>query len=290
MAERPVVLITGASSGLGLALTKRLLQGAYRVVATARESSLDRFESAGIMPSDNCLILALDVESEYERNHAVHSVLKHWHQVDVLVNNAGICYRSVWEDMDHPSLTHLMEVNFFGPIFLSQLLMGHWRSRGYGRLINISSVGGMMAMPTMGAYNASKFAIEGATESLWYELKPWGIKVSLVEPGFVHSASFQNTPFTTASRHSLNSKNSPYHMAYREMIAFIEKMMKKSWVTPESIAKRIEKLIRMKNPPLRFAVTPDARLFGLMRRFLPSRIYHAMLYHSLPNVKKWGKP
>lgn len=280
------VLITGASTGIGLALVRLLLEQGYRVAASARQSSLARFAELGLHRGERLLILPLDVTLAEERMRALDTVFATWQRLDVLVNNAGLCTRAVWEDLDEDSIAAQMAVNFSGPMALARALFPHWRARGGGRLINVSSVGGMMAMPTMGAYNASKFALEGASEALWYEGKPWNIRVSLLEPGFVHSESFRNALFTPASRTALQDENHPYHQVYGSMLSFIEKLMALSRSEPRHVARRILRLMRAANPPLRASGTPDALLFSLLRRFLPVRIYHGFLFRQLPHIRQ----
>src|SRR4029077_15566896 len=118
-----------------------------------------------------------------------------------------------------------MDVNYLAPMDLIRLVLPRMRAKRAGRIINVSSVGGMMAMPTMALYSASKFALEDACESLWYEVRPWGIKVSLVEPGFIHSDSFQRTRYTPESKRAMSDERDPYHIHYKNMAGFISRLM-----------------------------------------------------------------
>ena len=144
-----------------------------------------------------------------------------------------------------------------------------------------------MSMPTMSAYSASKFALEGATEALWYEMKPWNIKVSLVQPGFVHSDSFDHVYLTEKVRQDLQGEQA-YEAYYRNMSSFIARMMRWAQATPASIADVILQTMRRSHPPLRVAATIDARFFSLLRRFLPRSLYHNILYFMLPKIWQWG--
>ena len=282
-----VVLITGASTGIGLALAKLLAKYSFRLVLTARESSLVRFERAGVRESERLMLRPLDLAHPNEAERVVREVTARWGSVDVLVNNAGVCYRSVIEHFEKENEEHQFQTNYFGPLNLIRLVLPSMRAHYSGRIINISSVGGMMAMPTMGGYSASKFALEGASEALWYELKPWGIQVTLVEPGFVHSNSFQKALFTPKSKQAFEDTHDPYHAYYRHLIALITRMMKMSPTRPEHIAKKILKVMRQRHPPLRLPVTSDALFFSLLRRFLPARLYHWILFRNLPHLRTW---
>ena len=182
-----------------------------------------------------------------------------------------------------------MSVNFRGPIELIRLVLPLMRHKRRGRIINISSVGGMMAMPTMGMYSASKFALEGASESLWYEVRPWHIHVTLVQPGFVNSASFRRVKYSYLSRSVDHSLADPYHEHYDSMSPFIARLMRFSPSSPERVAKVVSRAISMKRPPLRMGATLDAWFFALLRRFLPRGAYHRLLYWCLPNIRSWGR-
>lgn len=287
---RRVVLITGASTGLGLALVKELNQsGKFHVIATARQSSLYRFKDAGVVESDHLWIRPLDVLHKSERDAVIKEANEKLGGVDVLINNAGYCLRSVVEQVNETERLRQIDTNFRAPMALIRGVLPNMRKKRSGHIINLSSVGGMMAMPTMSIYSASKFALEGATEALWYEVRPWNIKVCLIQPGFINSDSFKNVKLTRECQKSIRDKNNPYYYHYTSMAPFIEKMMKLSPSTPAEIAKKIHKVINSENPPLRIPVTLDAYFFGLIRKFLPRSIYHALMYYSLPKVFRWGE-
>jgi short-subunit dehydrogenase len=179
-------------------------------------------------------------------------------------------------------------VNFRSPMEMIRLVLPGMRAKQAGRVITVSSVGGMMAMPTMAAYSASKFALEGAHEALWYEVRPWNVRVSLVQPGFVDSDGFQKVRYTAKSDRSEHELAEPYHEHYVNMSPFIGRLMRMSPATPDSVAKVVLKTVRRKRPPLRVPATLDARIFATLRRILPRGAYHRLLYRMLPNVDTWG--
>lgn len=284
------MLVTGASSGVGLALAKLLVTNSqYRLVLTARAASMHRFEYEGIRENHRIKLVALDITNKEERETCIAELDATWDGVDVLVNNAGVSYRSVVEHMTEEHRLIQMSVNFRSPMELTRLVLPSMRAKQQGRIINVSSVGGMMAMPTMSVYSASKFALEGATESLWYEVRPFGIAVTLVQPGFINSESFKRTRLTEEGALAVKDVRSPYHQHYQRMGRFIETLMRCTRATPESVAKCIHKTIQKRRPPLRVSGTFDASLFALLRRLLPRRIYHALLYFSIPGIRHWGK-
>lgn len=284
------MLITGASTGLGLAMAKRLLEVTdHHLILTARASSLGRFAEQGIEESERVWLRPLDVTDETQRRDVVREAMRKRRGVDVLINNAGVSYRSVTEHVSNDERITQMDVNFLAPMALARLCLPAMRAQRWGRIINVSSVGGMMAMPTMAVYSASKFALEGASEALWYEVRPWNVKITLVQPGFVNSGSFENTRLTHGSAWASTHDRAAYHEHYESMAPFIAKLMRKSPATPESIARKVARVVDARWPPLRLPVTPDAWLFSMLRRLLPRRLYHALLYRSLPGVRHWGR-
>jgi NADP-dependent 3-hydroxy acid dehydrogenase YdfG len=290
MREPWTVLVTGASTGLGLALSHQLLGSTtHRLILTARASSLHRFGEAGIVESERVWLRPLDVTDCGQRRAVVAEADARWGGVDVLINNAGVMYRAVLEHLSDRERFAQMDVNYLGPMDMVRLVLPRMRDKRSGRIINISSVGGMMAMPTMAAYSASKFALEGASESLYYEVKPWNIRVTLVQPGFVHSEAYQNVRFTDASQRSRDDVNEAYHAHYENMGPFIARLMNWSRATPDRVARRIIRVMHKRNPPLRAAGSIDAYLFSALRRISPRILYHWVLYQSLPHIRNWGR-
>lgn len=289
----PVILITGTSHGLGLALAKLLANNSnYRLVLTSREESLYKLKEH-IEESSRIIIRPLDMLKPLEFEDLIKEVESLWGGVDILINNAAVSYRAVMEHVDDIDEKMQMQTNYFAPRELTRLVLPKMKEKGFGKIINISSVGGMMAMPTMSSYSASKFALEGMSESLWYELKPFNISVTLVQLGFVNSDSFRRVILPPKSQ-NLDSEDI-YGIYYEEMSKFISRMMNLSRATPENIALTILKnVIEVNAPPLRISGTLDAIFFGLLRRFLPRKIYHFVLYYSLPSsirlkIKEWIK-
>jgi short-subunit dehydrogenase len=282
------ILITGASTGIGLELARLLAQSPHRLVLTARAASLQRLRDEHFEDNEQTLVLPLDVTSDVERRRVMDAAERRWGGVDVLVNNAGLSYRAVSEHVSEAERLDQMSANFFGPMELIRLVLPHMRAQRFGRIINVSSVGGMTAMPTMSIYSASKFALEGASESLWYEMRPFGIRVSLVRPGFIHSDGFTKVRLSEQGKVALADPHDPYHAHYSNMSELIQGLMTLTFHTPLDVAETIAALIERRNPPLWVAGTLDASLFNLLRRFLPSGLYHRLLYAGLPRIWEWG--
>ncbi|WP_413580395.1 SDR family oxidoreductase [Bdellovibrio sp. HCB288] len=284
---KKVVLVTGCTSGLGKAICESLIRSSrYRVVVTARGRSFMRL--AEIFPeNDDTLHLPLDVTSESEISNAVNEICRRWGRIDTLINNAGVCFRSVVEHMDANAEDLQMRTNFFGPVNLMKSVLPIMREQRSGHIINISSVSGMVSMPTMASYSASKHALEGVSEALWYECRPYGIQVSIVQPGFINSPSFRNVILSRKARLSYELRG-PHSEYYDSMTPFIENLMGYSMSRPEVVAAKILKLLEMKNPPLRIKVTLDAILFGLLRRLIPGFWFHKLMFYFLPRSGQWG--
>ena len=285
--RQPVVLVTGAASGIGLALARKLQVSGYRTVASARGSSLTRLSRNGFADSESFRILPLDVTDDGQRRELLRRVEGIWGGIDILINNAGIAFRGVVEHMSEEEELLQQATNYLGPMALCRLVLPHMRRQRWGRILNVSSVGGMMAMPTMSSYSASKFALEGATEALWYEMRPWNVRVSLVRPGFVNSDSFRNV-YTPAAQQQTGESVRAYGAYYRHMTGFVERLMRRAVATPEDVADTILRAAARRSPKLRIAATADARLFHLLRRWLPRHVYHRLLYRFLPGVEDWS--
>lgn len=282
----PRILLTGATSGIGLALARKLWNSSYKVAITVREKSRHKISSEPFKENDRFTIVDIDINSSTDRERIITHLSKKWDGIDVLINNAAISYRSTIEHATHENDLHQLQTNFLSPLELIRLVLPHMRHQQWGRIINLSSVGGMMAMPTMGLYSASKFALEGASEALWYELKPWNVSVTLVQPGFINSESFRNVAWSKKAKISIEGDDE-YTPYYKHMSQFIEKLMTSAFATPDSIAKKIINLIERDRVPLRMPATIDAHFFSFIRRFMPRYFYHALLYRNLPGISEW---
>lgn len=285
--KKPVVVVTGCGSGIGLEMARQL----YRrndiiTIVTTRSKSLPILQNE-FKESGHFLIRELDVTNNDQIYSLVNEVTAKFKRVDVIVNNAAVCFRAVIEHMDVDSELLQLKTNYLGPFALIRAALPIMREQRSGSIINISSVSGMLAMPTMGSYSASKHALEGATEALWYESRPFGINVNLVQLGFVHSDSFKKVVFSRKAEMSAKLKG-PHSEYYASMAPMIEMLMRFSTSSSTKIAKKIIKLIDEPTAQLRLPLTPDARMFGLMRKLIPSFILNRFLYVLLPGSLRWG--
>lgn len=283
----PVVLVTGCGTGLGLELAKRLYDNdSYRTIATAREHHLPSLR-ARFKETNRFQIHVLDVNSDENIYRLVQNVCSEWGRIDVIINNAAVCFRGVIEHMDSEAEFLQLKTNYLGPMSLIRAVLPIMREQGSGHIINVSSASGILAMPTMGSYSASKHALEGATEALWYEAKPFGIKVNLIDLGFINSEAHLQVKLSNKAEVSL-SLNGPHSEYYRSMTPFIERLMALSPSSPAQVSKRILRIVEKGPTHLKVFATPDVFLFDLMRRLIPSRFFYGLLFMVLPGSVKWG--
>jgi len=176
--ENPVWFITGCSTGFGRELATQALERGYRVVVTARKPD----EVEALAAKGEALVLKLDVTDQSQIDTAIKAAEKQFGGIDVLVNNAGIGYFAAVEESEEKEVRRMFEINVFGMGRMIQAALPGMRRRRKGFIVNISSVAGLRSFPSLGYYDATKFAVEGLSEALWQEVEPLGIKVMLVEP------------------------------------------------------------------------------------------------------------
>src|SRR3982751_1664010 len=179
-AHRPVALVTGASSGIGKAAALALGVAGFQVVGTSRNSSR-------VAPGNGVTYLDLDVTSDESVSAVVKHVIERFGRVDVLINNAGVGTAGAAEESSVAQAQSVFDVNVFGPIRMTKAILPHMRAQGRGRIINISSVLGLVPQPYMASYAATKHAIEGYSESLDHELREHGVRVLLIEPAYTRT-------------------------------------------------------------------------------------------------------
>jgi NAD(P)-dependent dehydrogenase (short-subunit alcohol dehydrogenase family) len=175
-----VWLITGCSTGFGRALAQELLENGYRVAVTAR--NIDQVKDLADAYPETAIALTLDVTNPSQIKEAVDATITRFGQIDVLVNNAGIGYFAAIEESEDEEVRKMFEINVFGLARMIQEVLPYMRKRKSGHILNIASIGGLRSFPAVGFYNATKYAVDGLSESLYKEVSPLGIKVTIIAP------------------------------------------------------------------------------------------------------------
>lgn len=262
------VLVTGATDGLGRAAAVLLAERGYRVFGGGRNSerlaALDQLARERKLPLE---ALELDVCDAESSERAVAEIARRAGPVDVLVNNAGIAIAAAMEEITPPDLHKVFETNFFSVIRLSQLVLPEMRRRRRGRIINMSSISGKVAIPIMGPYASSKYALEAASDAMRLELYPFGIHVALIEPGYIQT-SMNRTAAELSSAYAKGAAHSPYGGIYQSFLSMWEKTRKASRYRPEDCARVVLRAIVDHPPRARYVVTRRAKIGIFMRRVL----------------------
>jgi NAD(P)-dependent dehydrogenase (short-subunit alcohol dehydrogenase family) len=264
-----VAIITGASSGIGSAAALSLLSQGFTVYGAARR--IDRLEalaSQGVKP------LALDVTDAKSMQGGIANVMASSGRIDVLVNNAGYGSYGAIEDVSQEEAKRQFDVNVFGAMELTKLVLPQMRKQGSGRIINISSVGGRAVGPFGGWYHGTKFALEALSDSLRMELKPFGIDVVVVEPGGIKSEFLD----IAASGLQATSGNGPYADRVKSMLAsFTNPRMMSMQSPPQVIADIIARAATVKQPKTRYVAGFGARPLVTLRRLLSDRAFDSLI-------------
>jgi NAD(P)-dependent dehydrogenase (short-subunit alcohol dehydrogenase family) len=278
------VLITGCSTGIGRATALRLAAAGHPVFATAR-----RPESIADLASAGCTVLACDVTDEASMRAAVESVEKSAGAVGILVNNAGYGSEGPIEEVPMEEVRRQFETNVFGLARMCQLVLPGMRRQGFGRIVNVSSMGGRMTLPGGGFYHATKYAVEALSDALRFEVRGFGVEVVVIEPGAIKT-EFGNTAIERIDASA--AAGSPYAKfrdALKQQIRSLnEGPMAMMAGAPDDIAKVIEKAIGARRPRTRYLVTAGAQVFVGMRRLLSDRAFDAVLRTMLPTPSRAG--
>ncbi|HLA74921.1 MAG TPA: SDR family NAD(P)-dependent oxidoreductase [Gammaproteobacteria bacterium] len=268
------VLITGCSSGIGQHVALALQARGYRVFASARKAA-----DVAALAAQGLESLQLDLDDSTSIQAAVREVLARTDgQLFALVNNAGYGQAGAVEDLRRAVIRAQFETNLFGPLELTNLIVPVMRAQGYGRIINISSLLGLAVLPYRGAYNASKFALEGLTDTLRLELRDTGILVSLIEPGPIISR-FRSNSFITYQQNI-----DPERSAHRKNYLAMERRLTQPGpvapftLTPQAVQDKLVHALEHPRPKLRYYVTFPTHLAAALRRILPYRALDWVLY------------
>lgn len=264
---KKTVLITGASAGIGKATAIFLAQNGYQVYGAARRTeNMHDLKAYGIKP------VALDLTKEETITACVKQVLNQAGRIDILINNAGFGSEGAIEDLPIQDARYQLEVNVFGPMRLTQLVLPTMRQHQSGKIINISSVGGKIALPLGGWYHASKFALEALSDAMRLEVNPFGIDVIVIEPGGIKS-EWGGIAMDNLVRVSGSS-------AYQELVKGTHKSYQRTQTNnsdPMVIARLIKRAIEANQPKTRYAGGSMAKLLLFFRSTLPDKLLDRLI-------------
>src|SRR5262245_26640685 len=279
------VLITGCSSGIGHATAECLAGAGWPVYATAR-----RPESIADLAERGCHTLPLDVTDEGSMRDAVSAVEKDEGAIGVLVNNAGYSQSGAIEGVPMERVRTQFETNVFGLLRMCQLALPGMRGQGWGRIVNVSSMGGRLTFPGGGAYHATKHAVEALSDAMRYEVRGFGVDVVVIEPGLI------KTQFGETAAGSIGDAGEQSDDPYAPFNAAVaaategayEGPLRRLGGGPETVARAIERAISARRPRTRYKVTPSARLILAQRRLLSDRAWDAFMRGQFPSPGSRG--
>jgi NAD(P)-dependent dehydrogenase (short-subunit alcohol dehydrogenase family) len=277
-APSKVVLVTGCSSGIGRATALHLAARGHTVYASAR-----RPDSIADLERDGCRLLSLDVTDETSRVEAVRAIEAEHGAVGVLVNNAGYSQSGAVETVPLDDVRRQFETNVFGLVRMCQLVLPKMREQRWGKLVNLSSMGGRFTFPGGGFYHATKYAVEAISDALRFEVKGFGVDVVIVQPGLIRT-SFGEVAATAVG----NAEEADPYTVFNERVAqatrdiYVKGPARHLGGGPETVAKTIERAITAESPKIRYRVTPSARLLIGQRAVLTDRMWDRFMTTQFP--------
>lgn len=264
------VFITGASSGIGKATAHYFAEKGWNVAATMRNPE----KEANLNKYINVKLFKLDVTNNESILSAIESSVKQFGKIDVLVNNAGYGADGVFEAMTDEVIENQFNTNVFGLMRVTRAIIPHMRANKAGTIIQIASMGGRITFPLFSIYHGTKFAVEGFTESLHYELKPFNIQLKLIEPGTI------KTEFYGKGRVAITGSNLPEYKEFVEKCEKISQAPAKNGVTPDTVAATIFKAATDNSNKLRYPTGSPAPLLIWLRKRLPESWFYALVRSS----------
>jgi NAD(P)-dependent dehydrogenase (short-subunit alcohol dehydrogenase family) len=272
-----VAVVTGSSSGIGLATSIALARNGYLTYATMRNlAKRDSIQSIADKQHLRIRVVQLDVTDENSIKSAIQSILSEAGRIDLLVNNAGYVLTGAFEDIGINEIKALYETNVFGVIRVTQAVLPIMRKQGSGRIINISSGAGRIGYPGGSAYVSSKFALEGLSESMAYEIEQFGIRTVLVEPGFVRTKIGENMAISKKTQ----DPNSPYSQMMQMMSSNQERMLENG-SDADLVASVVAEAATAKEPNLRYLVGKDVQQMMAAKKSMSDEEFQKMLKQGL---------
>ena len=273
-----VAVVTGSSSGIGFKTALTLARNRFYTYATMR--NLEKSKNITEIANTEKLplqVVQLDVNDDKSVKDAIDKIVAENKRIDLLVNNAGYGLFGSLEDISLEEIKAQFETNFFGVIRVTQQVLPVMRKQNSGTIVNVSSVGGRIGVPVLSAYQSTKFALEGLSESMSYELEPFGIRVVIIEPGFIRTNIINSS---TSAKKDLDPK-SPYFSLMQNVKNHFKSMMENaSSSPPEEVAKVILQAITSENPQLRYTVGDDATTLIQARMNMPDKEFKKMIMQN----------
>jgi NAD(P)-dependent dehydrogenase (short-subunit alcohol dehydrogenase family) len=272
-ANDKVAVVTGSSTGIGYETSLILSRNGFLTYATMRNlNKSENIKSVATKENMPIQIRQLDVTDEVSITNAIKAISSEAGRIDVLVNNAGYGLNGAFEDLAIDEIKAQYETNVFGLIRTTQAVLPIMRRQRSGTIVNISSGAGRFGFPSSSAYVSTKFAVEGLSESMSYELEPFGIRVVIVEPGVIRTNFLDGVVVAKKSK----DPNSPYSQMMQKVTTGFEEMMKNA-SSPDIVAKVVLNAIRDKNPNLRYLAGSDVeKWLGGKRKVADEELYKMM--------------
>ena len=270
-----VALVTGSSSGIGFETSLMLARAGFNTYASMR--NLEKSKNITEIAKKEKLplqVVQLDVNNDGSVKDALVKILKADQRIDVLINNAGYGLFGSVEDTSIEEIKAQFETNFFGVVRVTQQVLPLMRRQNSGTIVNVSSVGGRIGLPALSAYHSTKFAVEGLSESIAFELEPFGIRVVIIEPGVIRTNILNSS---SSAKKALDPK-SPYFSLSQKLNDNFKSMMESELSSPpEEVAKVILQAVTSENPQLRYSVGDDAANLIHARKNMPDKEFRKMI-------------
>jgi NAD(P)-dependent dehydrogenase (short-subunit alcohol dehydrogenase family) len=269
VSEKKVVLVTGATRGLGRAIAQEFFNRGHIVYGGGRS-----WDKAETKPS--FFTLKMDVTDASSVKQSIDKIISEHNRIDILVNNAGISHFGSLEETPLDYARMVFETNYFAIVRLTSAVLPHMRKQGGGTIVNIGSAGGKIGIPFQGHYCASKFAVEGLSETMMHELKPFGIRVILIEPGDIETTIWRDT-------RTEPNPQSPYYSAMEKFLSKKDNEMSGKASSPEKTASEIVDIVFSGSKKLRHPVAKMAGVLLMLRKILPDEVF---LYAVAKNYRQ----
>lgn len=284
MKDKKTVLVTGCSSGIGYATCLMFARNNFATYGSVRDlSKAERIQEITNKEKLPLKIIRLDVNEDESIRIAIQKIISDSGGIDILINNAGYGMFGPIEEISIKEIKEQFETNFFGTIRLIKAIVPIMRKQRNGTIVNISSMVGRFGVPLNAAYVSSKFALEGLSESISFELEEFGIKVILVEPGVIQTDFFHNLKVRG------NDTKSPYYKLMDKRIAFLKAAMKNSVSSSDQVANTILHAVNSRDPDMRYVIGNDATNSIHMRNSLSDREFMKWIKDSMFHGKGFGR-